>query len=532
VTDLHLLVRYLKRHISDDIFSLLVANDVPLTGPTGLRRWLAERDLEYFAKAYFSEEFSLPLADIHKVFVADIEDIRRRALAGEPGLKVARAIPRGHSKTSWYSRLMPLHGLLYGWSPLTVLLGNNATAARRLLRNIREVCETNEALAEDFGAIPGEVWGEERLEHGSAAIVCFGVGSGAVRGVSKPGQRPSLIVGDDLDDDASVRSAIQLESNTEWWDKAIMALGDNVTFTTSYAVVGTIIRSTSLMQHILDAGDFQATIEQGVKRFADRGDLWEQWREWYIEQAKQGTKPTTPAEDAFYQEHREEMLEGTEVLWDRPDAYYQMMLYRLSRGEPAFFSEIQNQPSEAGGNLGKLPLVKLPDDLSEWNLVASLDPTTKGGKTNDKSAWIEAYFHRRRKEIIFTFCDARQRPASQTVDFVVNRLRKSNTTKRYDGLWIEANSAGTLIADSIDQRAQAENLNYNVIQVQNSAPKDERINILSVYVARGQVFASENVDPEFIAEWDGYPSYRFDDALDAAATIVQQLQKAGLLDLV
>ena len=116
-----LIIRYLKRHITKDQFKLLLDTGVPLTGANGLRRWLCERDIEAFAKLYFPEEFALELPPIHHTFVADIEEIRRRALAGEPGLKVARAIPRGHSKTTYYSRLMPLHGLLYGWSPLTVL---------------------------------------------------------------------------------------------------------------------------------------------------------------------------------------------------------------------------------------------------------------------------------------------------------------------------------------------------------------------------------------------------------------------------
>src|SRR5689334_22489092 len=97
--DLHILVRYLKRYISDDVFALLVANGVPLTGPTGIRRWVAERDLEAFAKLYFASEFLLDLAPIHRTFTADIENIRQRAIKGLPGLKVARAIPRGHSKT-------------------------------------------------------------------------------------------------------------------------------------------------------------------------------------------------------------------------------------------------------------------------------------------------------------------------------------------------------------------------------------------------------------------------------------------------
>ena len=527
------IITFLKRHLSFEQFEHLVRNGVPLTGPQGLRRWVAERDLEAFAKLFFGEEFTLDLAPIHQTFVADIEAIRSHQMAHKPGLKVARAIPRGHSKTSWYSRLMPLHGFLYGWSPLTLLFGNNQTAAERLLKNIRDCIETNEALLEDFGLVRGEVWQSDHLQSvDGCSIRAFGRGSGAVRGVSKPGQRPSLIIADDMDDDQSVRSSTQLEADTEWWDKGVMSLGDQVTFSTSFVVVGTIIRTTSLMQHILDSHDFHSVIEQGIKKFSSHPELWTEWQAWYVEQAKQGKKPAGPADDVFYQKHRSKMLKGTQVLWDRPDGFYQMQLYRLSRGEQAFFSEIQNQPAEAGGNLGKLPIIPLPTDLSAWKRLGCLDPTIRGGKTNDKSAWIEAYFHPARREVIFAHCDAKQRPASATVDLVVNRLRQSNTTQRFDGIWVESNSAGTLIADTIDQRAQAENLNYAVTQVHNSAPKDERIGILSVYVARNQVFASESIDPEFTAEWAGFPGYRFDDAIDSAATIIQQLKRAGALDLV
>jgi hypothetical protein len=93
-------------------------------------------------------------------------------------------------------------------------------------------------------------------------------------------------------------------------------------------------------------------------------------------------------------------------------------------------------------------------------------------------------------------------------------------------------SGGTLIADSIEQRVQAEGMHYSVIQVNNSAPKDERIGILSVFIARNQLYVADSIDPEFTAEWNGYPGYRWDDAMDAAATIVLQLKNTGMLDLV
>lgn len=526
------LFSYLKKHgVDKEKLQLLLSTGATLTGATGLRRWVAERDIEYFCKAYFASEFTLAMPRVHRVMLKSLQDIADRAIQGKPGLKLAYAIPRGHSKTTLVARILPIHGLLFSWSPLTVLLGNNATAARRMLKNIRECLETNEALQEDFGVISGDVWRDERLEYDGNVIVCFGVGSGAIRGVSTPAQRPSLIIGDDLDDDGSVRSAVELEAQTEWLDKNVMALGDNVAFTTSYCFVGTILRRTSLIQHIIDSPDFTSTVEQGVKRFADNSDLWDQWRNNYIALAKAGKKPVDAESDEFYVANKDAMLQGTELLWPRKDGYWNLQVYRLSRGEAAFYSEIQNQPREAGGTLGKMPRIKTPpaEELSaSWWRVAALDPTIRGGKTNDKSAWVEAYYNPTRKELIFSYCDAAQRPASKTVDVVMKRLR---TPQRFSGLWVESNSAGTLIADSIQQQIDKESLNYSITQIHNSKPKDDRIGALSIYAARQQIFFSDDIDPELINEFEGYPGYRWDDALDACATIVQELAKQGFLDL-
>lgn len=528
------LIGYLKRHMTYDQLSACVKDGVPMTGPWGLRRWVAERDVEAFAKLYFPTEFNLDLAPIHKSFVHDIEEMRRRRLGKVPGLKLARAVPRGHSKSTYYSRVAPIHGMLYEWSPLTILLGNNSTAAERLTKNIKDELETNEIIAQDFADPRGDVWQSNYLQSSnSSAVRSFGVGSGAVRGVSRPGQRPSMVIGDDLDDDQSVRSPVMLEANKEWFTKAVLPLGDQVTFTTSYVIVGTVIRSTSLMSYILASPDFQHIVERGVMSFADRQDLWDAWKEWFIQQAKAGNKPVDPSSDPFYQEHRAEMLAGTKVLWDRPDAYYTMMLYRLSSGEQAFWSEVMNDPNEVGGALGKMPVTDVvPNPKEGWELMGSLDPTTKGGKSNDLAAWTECWFHRGRKEVIATYADSKQRPYGETIDTVAKRIKAMNDRGfRYSAIFCETNSAGEVIANTLNEELDRRGIWQTITKVNNSAPKDDRIGLLSHFAARRQFYVSEAIDEQFNTEWYGYPSFRFDDTLDSAATIVYQLNYMGLLDL-
>lgn len=525
------LIYYIKRHLTKAQFEALVEAGVPLTGPNGVRRWLAERDFEAFVRLFFAGEFILDFPPIHREFIADIEEIRARQIDGRPGVKLSRAIPRGHAKTTFFARLLPLWGFLYGWSPLTVILGNNSTAARRLLKNIREICETNEAIREDFPGLAEGVWQDERIEYGTSAIVCFGVGSGAIRGVSKPNARPSLIIGDDLDDDESVRSAVILEANIEWFDKGVMALGDQVRFTTSFVVCGTVIRKTSLMSHILASPDFSAIVQRGVLKFADNGALWDEWRAWFLDKASRGEAPKDPQSDSFYQQHKTEMLKGAQVLWERPDAYYTLMVYRLSRGDAAFSSEIQNHPGEVGGSLGTMKLVAaLPNDVRFWRRYAALDTTVRGGKSNDLAAWVELLLDVERKRMYVVHCSAVQRPYSETIDYVISRLKQRGV--QYDGFWVETNGSGFVIADLLEDRIAKEGIYYIPQRVNHSAKKGDRIAALPEYIAREQLFVLQSVDSELVNEFDGYPGYRFDDAIDCLATIVLQLKSLGFLDLV
>lgn len=519
----HDLVRYLRRHLSADAFRYLVALEAPLTGPTGIRRFVASLDLEAFAKLYFPGEFTLAFPPIHEKFLRDCQDIRDRAVARRPGRKFVRAVPRGHAKSTYYARILPLHGFLFGWSPLTVLLGNNAVAARRLLKNIRELVETNDAIREDFGDLRGAVWQEERIESVTgAAIVAFGAGSGAIRGVSKPEARPALVIGDDLDDDDSVRSPVELAANTEWLDKGVMALGDQVAFTTSFVFVGTLIRKTSLLQHLIDSPDFDVIVERGVTRFADNGALWDAWRQWFLAQARQQQAPPDPASDAFYQEHKDALLAGAAVLWERPDAYYQLMRSKLARGDAAFASEVQNQPESLGGFTVAL-VDALPPDLAGWRRYGALDPTIKG---RDLAAWVEALYNPRTRQVVVTYLDAAARPYQETIDAVMARLR----SLRFDGLWVESNAHGSIVIDLLQERIDAAGLYYTPQPVHNSIPKAERIQALSEFFGRDQLFILRDVDPELVRELEGTSS--FDDAADALALLVLELKDLGYLDLV
>jgi hypothetical protein len=534
--DTQALLTYLKRHLTRDAMAYLVQLDAPLTGPLGLRRWVAGLDLEAFVRLYFNDEFTLDFAPVHRAFLKDMDAIRTRATSGQRGVKLARAIPRGHAKTTFYSRVLPAHGFLYNWSPLTVLLGNTQTSAERLLKNIKEVLERSPEIAEDFPDLKGGTWGTERLEGPEGqTITAFGRGNGGIRGVSNP-RRPSLIVGDDLDDDDLVRSQVQVDAATDWLNRAVLQLGDNVRFTTSFVFVGTVLSKTSLIWGLLNRPDFQALVEKGVKRWAAREDLWAEWEAQYLALARDGKQPADADGDLFYQGHKVDMLDGTEVLWDRPDAYYYLMVYRLAspRGFP---TEIQNSPADGANTLGRPAYIARgmlpPRSECEW--LAALDPTEKGGKKNDLAAYAEAWFHPRTRRLFIVHLDAKRRSYQQTIQTIVDRLTSCQADGDYlDGFWVEENAAGGVISDLLAERLSAQGVTTAPQKFYSGSQdhKSDKIEALAEYTARGQLFLVDDLDAELAAEWEAWPGSRNDDALDAVGTIVSKLRDAERLDLV
>lgn len=511
--------------LSEEDLALLIDYNVPATGINGLRRYLAEQSFAAFIKLYFADEFYLPMAPFQLDMIADCQEIINRLRNRERGLKLARVYPRAHGKSSIYARLLPLYCLLYNISPLTVLIGNTYEAGKRLLKNIKNICESNDAIIEDFGDIRGEQWGLERLESKQgAAIQSFGIETGSIRGISNP-QRPRLVILDDIDDDASVRSNTILAAMKDVFDKSILQIGDAVEFTTHFIVTGTLIRKTSLLRYILDSPEFDGRVESAVKSFADNTALWDEWRAAFLQLARENRQPRDASEDLFYQEHKEELLAGTQLLWEREDAYRAAMITRLSN-ERAFYSELQNQPQDSGVSLGVIQRVALPANMNEWHLIAALDPSIKGNSTNDLSAWIELLFNPRSRQMIVSYVDAQQRSYAQTISDVVVRINAS--PKRYNDIIVEANNSGEIIANEIQARIGM----YRINRVHNYLPKHERISVLSQYLSLGQLLFYEDLDQELFTELESYPFSRFDDALDSLATAVLSLHNRGFLTLI
>src|SRR5690242_1836537 len=102
------ILKYARGLLSNEQYNAAI--DYPLYGNNGVRKLLGEISIEAFAKLYFNDMFYLNIPPFHNDIINDIIKIRRNMVLKKPGLKIARAVPRTHSKSTWYSFILPLHG--------------------------------------------------------------------------------------------------------------------------------------------------------------------------------------------------------------------------------------------------------------------------------------------------------------------------------------------------------------------------------------------------------------------------------------
>ena len=103
---------------------------------------------------------------------------------------------------------------------------------------------------------------------------------------------------------------------------------------------------------------------------------WEKWTNIYRGRKLYGSRSGPQAADEFFRKNQDKMLEGTKVLWEEKEDYYQLMRTREDLGYRSFHSEKQNEPIDPERCLFKKENFHFWDD--EYRDTQHLIEATKG----------------------------------------------------------------------------------------------------------------------------------------------------------
>lgn len=288
----------------------------------------ASSDMEYFGRTYFPHYIESASSALHKYICTRYPAMIFQAMETGEGDREADAAPRGNAKSTWASLILPIWCAAYKYRFFPLIVSETAAQAEDFISFIKTELETNERLKQDFPDLVGmgPIWRANTVITRNGVKI-KGVGAGMkLRGMRHGSKRPDLVINDNLENDEAVESPDQRKKLEKWFFKALMKIGQPDTV---YIVVGTILHYDSLLANLLDKPGWKGRKFKAILKFS-QSRLWEKWEEIFAD-ITQGKEEAEAAADAFFNEHREEMLNGTEVLWPERESYYYLMKMSIRR---------------------------------------------------------------------------------------------------------------------------------------------------------------------------------------------------------
>jgi predicted phage terminase large subunit-like protein len=303
---------------------------------------ICEKDLYLFAIRYFPHYLKLPSSELHRYLYKTLSRLINQKNR-KKGFKLAIAAPRSNSKSSVVSTILPLWCVCYNKKKFIIMMSDTIGQAEDFLADIKREIEFNAKIAQDFPYIVGKgpTWRQDEIiTKNNIKVLVLGTGS-KIRGRKFGVDRPDLVVGDDIESSEMVRSQTTRDFvRYEWFNKDVLFAGGEEGSPTDFLVVGTILGKSSLLNALLDPKeypDWHSRKFSAVRSYSD-SPLWEEWRRIYTDVFNLNREIDSKK---FFEDHKEEMLEGTDVLWPEGDPYYNLMIYKLSNPS-GFASEKQN----------------------------------------------------------------------------------------------------------------------------------------------------------------------------------------------
>lgn len=210
-----------------------------IIGDKAVRTKVTTQSHLWFFHVYFSEYVEYETADFqHDMFGLTEDDTIKNLVV---------VAFRGSGKTTIFNQSYPLWSILGKQQKKFVLiLAETMVQARQMLKNIKEVLETNDLLRNDLGPFT-----EEETRNSSTinllkykAKIMVASRETSIRGIKHGAHRPDLIILDDIEDINSVKTKESRDSTYTWLTGDVMPLGSK---NTRLIFIGNLLHEDSLL---------------------------------------------------------------------------------------------------------------------------------------------------------------------------------------------------------------------------------------------------------------------------------------------
>ena len=228
------------------------------------------------------------------------------------------------------------------------------------------------------------MWKENKVQLRNGCIIeAFGAGK-KIRGRRNRSERPTLIIFDDVQSIADVRSEELRTHAWLWATQEVIPAGDE---SANFLSVGSALHREAVAVKLGQLAGWSGRTYKAIHRWPERMDLWEEFTRLATNLADDNRKATAMA---FYAKNRAAMDKGAMVYWPEKFPIAALMLRRAAIGPRAFQTEYQGVPGTPAGAVfppeyfdrAGLWFDEWPTDLVL--IIIALDPSKA---RTDKSDW-------------------------------------------------------------------------------------------------------------------------------------------------
>ena len=376
-------------------------------------RQLAKVDLLEWGCQFLPDYFVHPPSLMHRWLSTELGQLQ--AYPRKRGVKINVIGPRGGAKSTLGTLAFVLRTACEATEPYIWIVSDTQQQAQLHLDNLKTELTSNPRLAKAYPNACGQGprWRASAIELPNGVVI-EAIGTGQrIRGRRRRAHRPTLIVGDDLQNDSHIGSPLQRETSDRWFHGTLLKAGTSATHVIHLA---TALHRDALAMQLQTTPGWQSKLFRSLESWPEHLDLWQQWENLY---SRVDLPDASQQARDFYQQHQTEMDRGAVLLWPEVEDLYTLMAMRVESGATAFEREKQGSPVDPESCewpeeyfAEHVWFDHWPDDLVLRTLA--LDPS-KGGdaRRGDYSAFVMLGIDP--QGVLYIEADLARRPTPQMV---------------------------------------------------------------------------------------------------------------------
>ncbi len=360
--EVYILNKYLTKHYDSKLAKELLRsyND----NLDGLAKSLGHKDIGFYCE-YFLREIFVPSDDntARELCSSHYElwDMANRMFILDEFDKANIVCPRGFAKTTIFDLAVISWSICYEESKFTILIGKKDKDATQFMDDIQKIFEKNERIVNNFGLLIDKKHYTVNANEIEFINGCDlqAVGSGtSIRGRKYGNVRPTLVIGDDAQDDNDILTEDARNKKYDIWCKQVENVGDTAVFrkgkkikkATKIVSIGTVLHLECLISRLSRNPDYKTVLKRAIiledgQRVDDifKQPLWEECRKLLY-----NPKDDNPQETAkkFYLNNYDEMQ--FTVLWPEKWDCFEDLALDYWKNRKTFMSEKMNDATSIG----------------------------------------------------------------------------------------------------------------------------------------------------------------------------------------